>query len=600
MALGALTLGNDNVGFDADGTAMVPVSAGGSKLGEIKIKSPLDTFKDTFFDMKESLSAMVGIQTKEAKRQAFHDQQSLKQKSFENEQANKKFEDAGMQGPGLPTLNNDLEGVDTDNKKVTNVATFEASALNGILGTLKDSFDRVSFGEKMTAILLVSGLALFTKFKEPLVKVLTPIVQFVKDLVEQFGPGAVFAGFIGIMLAFKTGLAQFILKFAAGGILKGIAFATKGIKDAGGIMFLAGKATKNLAKGVEAMNSGLKTVVTKIGGAGKMITGGLTKGFTMLGRGLTTLRLGIMSMSSSLGAMLVPFLPVIAIAAAAVAVFYSLKSGFDVFKQSLEDGDSMFTAVLKGLGDAMLTLVTLPYVLIQKLVGYIAGLFEFDNFKEKLESFDIKKEIIESFSNLMSGMTKIIKAIAKGAGAALAAVFSVGKTPQEEFARAYREVMSGGEGKASLEGTPDFQGDQSKEEFNREKATFADTTGMEDYRAGNKVGDGSAAESFYANKRAEDKFDEDYLESLPKRMSESSKKFHLKMRKKALNDLDQKMEQTNVIKNADGSTTKTAQVVYVNNTKGGDTINNKNENNISGDLAVDNTEYTQKLVNESF
>jgi len=123
---------------------------------------------------------------------------------------------------------------------------------------------------------------------------------------------------------------------------------------------------------------------------------------------------------------------------------------------------------------------------------------------------------------------------------------------------------------------------------------------MEDYRAGNKVGDGSAAESFYANKRAEDKFDEDYLESLPKRMSESSKKFHLKMRKKALNDLDQKMEQTNVIKNADGSTTKTAQVVYVNNTKGGDTINNKNENNISGDLAVDNTEYTQKLVNESF
>jgi len=220
MALGALTLGNDNVGFDADGTAMVPVSAGGSKLGEIKIKSPLDTFKDTFFDMKESLSAMVGIQTKEAKRQAFHDQQSLKQKSFENEQANKKFEDAGMQGPGLPTLNNDLEGVDTDNKKVTNVATFEASALNGILGTLKDSFDRVSFGEKMTAILLVSGLALFTKFKEPLVKVLTPIVQFVKDLVEQFGPGAVFAGFIGIMLAFKTGLAQFILKFAAGGNIK--------------------------------------------------------------------------------------------------------------------------------------------------------------------------------------------------------------------------------------------------------------------------------------------------------------------------------------------------------------------------------------------
>ena len=63
--------------------------------------------------------------------------------------------------------------------------------------------------------------------------------------------------------------------------------------------------------------------------------------------------------------MIAPFLPIIAIAAAVVAVFFALKSGFETFKQSLEDGDSMFTAVIKGLGDAMLTLVTLPYVLIQ-------------------------------------------------------------------------------------------------------------------------------------------------------------------------------------------------------------------------------------------
>ncbi len=34
--------------------------------------------------------------------------------------------------------------------------------------------------------------------------------------------------------------------------------------------------------------------------AGGMITGGLTKGFSMLGRGLTALRLGVMSMYSSI------------------------------------------------------------------------------------------------------------------------------------------------------------------------------------------------------------------------------------------------------------------------------------------------------------
>ena len=85
MALGSLALPDTNVGFDAEGTAMVPVSAGRSKLGEIKIKSPLDTFKDTFFSMQESLAAMLGIQTAEAKRQAVHRSSNLlaQQRSFE-------------------------------------------------------------------------------------------------------------------------------------------------------------------------------------------------------------------------------------------------------------------------------------------------------------------------------------------------------------------------------------------------------------------------------------------------------------------------------------------------------------------------------------
>ena len=54
MALGSLALPEGNVGFDAEGTAMVPISAGESKVGKIKIKSPLDTFKETFTSMKES------------------------------------------------------------------------------------------------------------------------------------------------------------------------------------------------------------------------------------------------------------------------------------------------------------------------------------------------------------------------------------------------------------------------------------------------------------------------------------------------------------------------------------------------------------------
>jgi hypothetical protein len=298
--------------------------------------------------------------------------------------------------------------------------------------------------------------------------------------------------------------------------------------------------------------------------------------------------------------MIVPFLPIIAIAAAVVAVFYSLKSGFDTFKQSLDDGDSMFTAVIKGLGDAMLTLVTLPATLVKKLVGFIAGLFGFDNFKETLESFSIKDNIVNAFRGLTDGMFKIVKAIAKGVVAALAAALPGGKTPQAEFARAYAEVMQGGEGKASLEGTADFQGDQSSEEFNREEATFGTMNAVRDIQTGTEIGDASTAESFYANKRKDQK----YMDSLPEKMSERSKKMYLEIKKRDMKNLDKKMEQAEVIKNADGSTSKTASTSGTYIVKGGniqgDTINQMSQTNISGDLEVNNQERTQRSIQEMF
>ena len=66
--------------------------------------------------------------------------------------------------------------------------------------------------------------------------------------------------------------------------------------------------------------------------------------------------------------------------------------------------------------------------------------------------------------------------------------------------------MKGGEGKASIEGTSDFQGDQSQAEFNREEATFdrGAEARMYDYESGNETGDAAAAESFYAKQREEE------------------------------------------------------------------------------------------------
>jgi hypothetical protein len=381
-------------------------------------------------------------------------------------------------------------------------------------------------------------------------------------------------------------------------INRGVGSLVGGLKKTGSFI------TTNLTKGFNKLGGGIEAMNRGVAKAGGAIKGGFTKLLGLISKGFVAMKIGMTSMLSSLGPIIAPLLPIIAIAVAVAAIFFSLKSGFDTFKESLENGDSMFTAVLKGLGDAMLTLVTLPYVLIKKLVGFIAGLFGFDNFKEKLESFDIKDQIIKSFKSLMGGMGRIIKAIAKGAGAALAAALPGGKTPQEEFARAYKEVMQGGQGEASIEGTPDFQGDQSQAEFNREEATFdrGAEARMYDYESGNETGDASAAESFYAKQREEDKFDREYLASLPKMMSDTMKQFHLERRKELMANLDKKMEQAEVIKNADGSTSKkyseSGTYVIKGGNVQGDTINQMSNTQVTGELSVNHNEATQKILQE--
>jgi len=623
MALGSLSLAEGNVGFDAEGTAMVPISAGGGTLGEIKIKSPLENVKDTFADMRDSLASMVGLQTEESKRQAAIDEKLLAQKDFEIEMMNKKFQEDDMQGPLMPKSNDDLEGVDTDDKTYGNFVEKAETAGGNILDSIKDAFDQTSFGEKMMAVILAGGFLLFSKYSDTIQKYLEPIVQFVMDIIELLGPEGAFFTFLGGFVLLKSGLAKKGLMKAGGFILKTIKASAASLDRQGGLFKAMGNGfekinkgvgslvgglkktgsfiTTNLTKGFNKLGTGIEAMNKGVVKAAGAIKGGFSKLLGLIGKGFMMMKVGMTSMLSSLGPMLAPLLPIIAIVAGIAAVLYSLKSGFDVFKTSLDEGDSMFTAVLKGLGDAMLTLVTLPYVLIQKLVGFIAGLFGFDNFKEKLESFDIKEQIVKALGSLVGGLVKVLKGVAKGAAAALAAVFTF-KNPVEAFSKAYAAVMKGGE--ASIEGTSDFQGDQSQAEFNREEATFdrGAEAAMYDYESGNETGDASAAESFYAKQREEEKYDQAYLDKLPKRMSKSSKEMYLKIHKNDMKNLQKAEAQAEVIKNADGSTSKTASTSGTYVIKGGqiqgDTINQMSETNIAGDLQVNNTEMTQKILQD--
>ena len=602
--LGSLTLPDGGVGFDAEGTAMVPITAGKNKVGTIELKSPLEMFKETFTSMKESLLNMVGLQTQAQKDAAFIT--------------------SGMQGPIKP--NDDLEGVDTDDNTYGNFVEKAENVSGNILDTIKEAFDNVSFGPKMTAILFAGGLVFFMKYKDRLVKVLTPIVQFVKDMIDTFGPGKVFAAFVAGFVLLKSGLAKKGIMKAGSLILKGIKASAAAIDKQGGLL-------KSMGNGFEKINRGMTSVVAGAKKAGGMITGGLTKGFSMLGRGLTALRLGVMSMYSSIMPMIAPFLPIIAIAAAVVAVFFALKSGFETFKQSLEDGDSMFTAVIKGLGDALLTLVTLPATLVKKLVGFIAGLFGFDNFKEKLESFDIKEQIVNALGSLVGGLVKILKAVAKGAGAALAAVFRL-SNPIEAFQKAYQEVMAGGEGdSAALQGTSDYQGDESQKEFNEDSAerekvkgfNKMDTSEMGGDLIGGDEGQGTAtgtAISYYKKKEEDRRYRDlgtgpkanlsfdDYLRlnNITQGATGSDDFGGVTDPKYSMAEMakgttfESKQVKTQTLKYDDGSTKKTSDTIVIKggDTKQGDTINQMSQTTIGGDLEVNNQERTQRSIQEHF
>ena len=131
--LGALTLSPTAIGFNPQGTAMVPVTAGGGqKLGTISIKSPMDTLKEVFFDMKDSLGILV-------------DQAKVALGITKKKDVKAK-----------------LKGMDTDGKDSAKGLTMKES-LQKMMNDMREGFDKVDFGDKMKALVLTGLLLVFLK-----------------------------------------------------------------------------------------------------------------------------------------------------------------------------------------------------------------------------------------------------------------------------------------------------------------------------------------------------------------------------------------------------------------------------------------------------
>ena len=140
--LGSLTLSPTAIGFNPKGTAMVPVTAGaGHKLGTISIKSPMDTLKEVFFDMKDRLGILVD-----------HAKAAL---GIEKKK----------------DVRDKLKGMDTDGEDPAKGLSMKET-LQNMLKDVREGFEKVDFGAKMKALVLTGLLLLFNKYKDKLIPVI--------------------------------------------------------------------------------------------------------------------------------------------------------------------------------------------------------------------------------------------------------------------------------------------------------------------------------------------------------------------------------------------------------------------------------------------
>ena len=543
MALGAIELPSVSYAFDSDGTAMVPVTAGqGDKvLGKIEVSSPMQQVSEFFAGIDKSLINLV----------------EFAKKSFQLEEKDSQLES--------------LERQNTDDKEEGKKGGI-IDSLKEAFGSLGKSFDKVSIGEKLGAALLIGSLLVFNQVQDALVAVLTPIIAGVKKLVDIFGAKGVFLTFLGTFALIKfapliTGAFKFA-RFLGGPMLTGITSL--------------GNAFKLMRTFI--ISDMIPAIARTYGG----VKGKLFQAITRLGLAFTALRTFIVAsmipavtgMIASLAPVAVALAPFIAIGAGIVMVLYSLKSGFEAFKTSLDEGDSMMTAIAKGILDFTATLLTLPITLVKNLVGFFAGLLGFDNFKEKLDNFSFKdgfiniitgfvdkvksffgaifdfdfKSILDKIGNMGSKIASTLKAIAKGTIAMIAAAVPGGESPTEAFSRVYNEVLNTGEGVVK-----------------NEAADVADAPLVED---------GAMAAAKAAMTTNESYITNNTINNETNIMKEKVKEL-----------INKQLEKLQIEKDSTNSAP-----IMVNTNKGGDTNVNTNTTNVSGEPNTDHSETTQKLL----
>ena len=115
---------------------------------------------------------------------------------------------------------------------------------------------------------------------------------------------------------------------------------------------------------------------------------------------LKGLNVAMLAKLAALKTLLVPLLPIIAIAAGITVLFFAIKSAFTKFQKILEETGSVSEA-LKVVADKFMRFIP---DLVLKLVGFVAGLFGFDDFKEKVGKLDPIQFIADGIKSLFDAI----------------------------------------------------------------------------------------------------------------------------------------------------------------------------------------------------
>ena len=563
MALASLSLPSVSYSFDSDGTAIVPVTAGKGKntLGKIEIQSPLVQMSEFFAGIDKSLIDLV----------------SFAKKSFNlEEKENKKDPFKGLEDK--PTKEKGPSMLDT---------------LKGQFESISDAFNQVSIGEKLSAALMLGALALFVQFEETIVFVIDKLIgvfEFVRDKIFGGGPNAgkyTLLAALGLIATLKVlplikavGSAAFSLGKLTGVntllfnqyrkmrilMLRHMIPALKnGIKQLGVALW------STLGKVFRGINIASKMLLVNAQGALRALSGGMTKAFGLLGKAFTAMRLFIVGtmvpaitgmIASMLPAIIVmsPFIAIgLAIAAAIGMVLFGIKKAFDTFKEATEDGDSKYAIILKTITSFFGSIAGIIPNMIKGLLGFIVGLFGFDDLKRKLKNINIGQMISDALFNLTNTFLNFIKALALGTAAAVRSIAPTGESPTEAFMRVYNEVIDGKEPniKRDKVDIPKDENEDGEEKFVQTK--FMTNT--------------SKLEAVFQDKTITN--------------SEMLKKTDV------INKLNTERK---ILEDAKAAA---ATAAVMTNIKQGDNINIKKEEYISTQLDQNNTDLTNDLLNES-